>query len=337
MSSNNYLTYNHNDIISSLSFGKSNSELFLISSSYDGNIKLINSNTSEIIKSYSLKDPDTNLPLPITTSLFNFNSLSPQIISLTISNSINLINIYKENIQTIPLPLTSSSSTQATTLFNLFQLENSPHTFITPSFNKTIYFLDFRIKDLISKEYKTEYPSETMKHYTNYIISGYRNNIYFYDIRNMNNKEVISFQHHAGDNVSAIEYIDNESVIVGSAEGKIAVEYMNNKMNGVQSYFSFKCHRIEDNDSINAYAVNDIKYYKHKQIFLSAGSDGYVYGWDYVKRKKVFRSKQENNAVSQIALCDDVIALSVCDVEKHEDKNSTVKMYNNINSYFELK
>jgi hypothetical protein len=62
-----------------------------------------------------------------------------------------------------------------------------------------------------------------------------------------------------------------------------------------------------------------------------------VYGWDYVKRKKVFRSKQENNAVSQIALCDDVIALSVCDVEKHEDKISTVKMYNNINSYFELK
>ena len=336
MSSNNYLTYTHNDIISSLSFGKSNSDLFLISSSYDGNIKLINTNTSEIIKSYSLKDPESNLPLPITTSLFNFNSLSPQIISLTISNSISLINIYKENIQTIPLPITSSQIT----LFNLFQLENSPHIFISPSFNKTIYFLDFRIKDLISKEYKTEVPSETMKHFNNHLISGNRNSIYFYDIRNMNSKEVMSFQHHAGDNVSAIEYVDNESVIVGSAEGKIAVEYMNNKVNGVQNYFSFKCHRIEDNDNIKAYEINDIKYYKHKQMFLSAGSDGFVYGWDYVKRKKVFKSKQEANAVNQIALHDisnGVIALSVCDIEKNENKISTVKMYNNISSYFELK
>jgi len=87
--------------------------------------------------------------------------------------------------------------------------------------------------------------------------------------------------------IRSINTFKDKSVIIGSLEGKIAIEPID-KGEG----FSFKCHRIEmDNDCV-AYPVNGVEVHPLKDVFLSYGCDGFIYYWDRDKKKKIKRSSE---------------------------------------------
>lgn len=301
MSSNTTLkpVISYNDTISSVNFCKMNQNL-LISSSWDGTITILDGTNYSLIKDrFFFQDEETKMPLPILYADFIQNSES-QIISLDIENTLRVSNISQNKSSSLSLPISSQ-------IFTLSQVYNSPNNFLLFDRDQNIYNYDIRTKNNVNVQTKTERQITSAKTFNNMIITGDIEQITFYDNRAID-KSILTINHHLnGTEITSMEYIENESVILGGAEGKIAVEYLDPSK--CKSY-SFKCHRIEESDSIKLYAVNSIIYDNKRKIYFSGGSDGYIYGWDYIKRKKVFKSEKEKNAIVGIDISKDKTKLA---------------------------
>lgn len=312
MSSNNIQksVISYNDTVSSLNFCKTNQNL-LISSSWDGTITILEDPNYSLAKgSFSFQDEETKMPLPILYADFIQNSES-QIISLDIENTLRLSNISQNKSSSLSLPINSQ-------IFNISQVYNSPSNFILFDREQNIYNYDIRTKNNCNVQTKTERQITSAKTFNNMIITGDIQQITFYDNRAMD-KSILTINHHLnGSEITSLEYIENESVILGGAEGKIAVEYLDSSKG--KSY-SFKCHRIEESESIKLYAVNSIIYDNKRKIYFSGGSDGYIYGWDYIKRKKVFKSEKEKNAIVGLDIKKDKTKLAYAVSYLYEDGN----------------
>lgn len=80
---------------------------------------------------------------------------------------------------------------------------------------------------------------------------------------------------------------------LGSVEGRVGVEYLDELMNIPSSMkrFAFKCHRV--NDTI--YPVNCIAFHpRFTSTFATGGCDGTVVLWDSSNKKKVRTKKKKN-------------------------------------------
>ncbi|KAJ7573657.1 WD40-repeat-containing domain protein [Mycena floridula] len=76
------------------------------------------------------------------------------------------------------------------------------------------------------------------------------------------------------------------SFIVGSIEGRVAVQYTEEK--DISSNFSFRCHRadVKDGGSL-VYAVNDISVHPVQGTVSTCGSDGLIHFWDTEARMRL--------------------------------------------------
>lgn len=74
---------------------------------------------------------------------------------------------------------------------------------------------------------------------------------------------------------------------VGSIEGRVAIQYVEEK--DTSQNFSFKCHRRETptKDSSTVFAVNDIQFHQQHGTFSTAGADGTVTYWDKDSRTRL--------------------------------------------------
>ena len=79
---------------------------------------------------------------------------------------------------------------------------------------------------------------------------------------------------------------DNNGFVVGSIEGRVGVEYI--QENEVSKPFSFRCHRVTDMYNTELiYPVNCIAIHPVYGTFATAGSDGTVCIWDAVAKKRL--------------------------------------------------
>lgn len=116
------------------------------------------------------------------------------------------------------------------------------------------------------------------------IINVGPNRVKLYDKRNLKESlEMFTMNF----NINCLNNYQEKNFLVGSIEGKISVERLVPGSN-----YSFKCHRIESEDEIVAYPVNCVEAHPNMEIFVSGGSDGLVYFWDFDKKKKIRKSKE---------------------------------------------
>ena len=79
---------------------------------------------------------------------------------------------------------------------------------------------------------------------------------------------------------------DDNGYVVGSIEGRVGVEYVNETE--TCKPFSFRCHRITDMYNVELiYPVNAIAVHPLYGTFATAGSDGTVCIWDSVAKKRL--------------------------------------------------
>ncbi|CAA7267083.1 unnamed protein product [Cyclocybe aegerita] len=81
----------------------------------------------------------------------------------------------------------------------------------------------------------------------------------------------------------------NSGFAVGSVEGRVAIQYVEDKDS--QSNFSFKCHRRDSSpnskDQALVYSVNDISFHPVHGTFSTCGSDGTIHFWDKDARTRL--------------------------------------------------
>ena len=78
---------------------------------------------------------------------------------------------------------------------------------------------------------------------------------------------------------------DNPGICVGSVEGRVGVEYLDELVDGDNNKkYAFKCHRVND----VVYPVNALAFHpRYSHTFATGGCDGSVVLWDGKHKKKV--------------------------------------------------
>ncbi|KAK7044135.1 RNA export factor gle2 [Paramarasmius palmivorus] len=89
--------------------------------------------------------------------------------------------------------------------------------------------------------------------------------------------------------VSCFTASNTSGFAIGSIEGRVAIQYVEDKDSG--NNFSFKCHRRDSNpntkDQSLVYAVNDISFHPVHGTFSTCGSDGTIHFWDKDARTRL--------------------------------------------------
>ncbi|KAL0486980.1 mRNA export factor RAE1 [Acrasis kona] len=82
-------------------------------------------------------------------------------------------------------------------------------------------------------------------------------------------------------------FIDKTGFCVGSIEGRVAIQYINDTV--PPKNFTFKCHRDPQN---NVYAINDITFHPRFGTFVTMGADGMYHTWDKDAKSRVQQYKK---------------------------------------------
>ncbi|KAJ7017512.1 WD40-repeat-containing domain protein [Mycena alexandri] len=89
--------------------------------------------------------------------------------------------------------------------------------------------------------------------------------------------------------VSCFTASSNSGFAVGSVEGRVAIQYVEEKDAG--NNFSFKCHRRDSTpttkDAAIVFAVNDISFHPVHGTFSTCGADGSIHFWDKDARNRL--------------------------------------------------
>ncbi|KAF8640220.1 hypothetical protein AX16_010117 [Volvariella volvacea WC 439] len=89
--------------------------------------------------------------------------------------------------------------------------------------------------------------------------------------------------------VSCFTASTNSGFAVGSVEGRVAIQYVEDKDSA--NNFSFKCHRRDSapnaKDQALVYAVNDISFHPVHGTFSTCGADGTIHFWDKDARTRL--------------------------------------------------
>ncbi|KAJ6570297.1 WD40-repeat-containing domain protein [Mycena vulgaris] len=89
--------------------------------------------------------------------------------------------------------------------------------------------------------------------------------------------------------VSCFTASSNSGFAVGSVEGRVAIQYVEDKDGG--NNFSFKCHRRDSSpttkDAAVVFAVNDISFHPVHGTFSTCGADGSIHFWDKDARNRL--------------------------------------------------
>lgn len=90
---------------------------------------------------------------------------------------------------------------------------------------------------------------------------------------------------------------------LGSIEGRVAVQYVNPKLDPKQN-FTFKCHRSngQNNQAHDIYAVNDIAFHPQHGTMATIGSDGKYSFWDKDARTRLKISEQMNQPLTRCSI-----------------------------------
>lgn len=109
---------------------------------------------------------------------------------------------------------------------------------------------------------------------------------------------------------------DGNSIAVGSVEGRVAIEYMEELgLPAAGKKYAFKCHRSGD----IVYPVNAIEFHPKFGTFATGGCDGGVVMWDGLHKKKLTSLPKFPTSISALAFNHDGTELAIASSYTFED------------------
>ena len=113
-----------------------------------------------------------------------------------------------------------------------------------------------------------------------------------------------------------------ESLVVASVEGRVAVEYVDATRNEEKRY-AFKCHRKTEDPTKGEviYPVHAVAFHP-LGTFATGGGDGYVNTWDGAAKKRLFQCPRYPTSISALAFSPCGGLLAVASSYAHEEREN---------------
>lgn len=106
-----------------------------------------------------------------------------------------------------------------------------------------------------------------------------------------------------------------EGYALSSIDGRVSMEFYDPQPKWQDMKFAFKCHRLKDKelDQDIVFPVTRLRFHPEHNTLFTAGGDGYVCVWDWVKKKRIkqFTQLREPQFISQMDLSSDGRLLAV--------------------------
>lgn len=107
-------------------------------------------------------------------------------------------------------------------------------------------------------------------------------------------------------------FADQQGYVIGSIEGRVAVEYLDPSPEVQRQKYAFKCHRNKDSSGAElVYPVNSISFHKKFNTFATGGSDGYVGIWDGRNKKRLVQFHKYPTSISSLCFSQDGSILAI--------------------------
>lgn len=132
------------------------------------------------------------------------------------------------------------------------------------------------------------------------IIGTSNRKVLIWDLRNMTHEKretILKYQ------IRCLKsFADEQGYVVGSIEGRVAVEYLDPSPEFQKQKYAFKCHRSKE-PSTNAeiiYPVNAVSFHRKYNTFATGGSDGFVSIWDGKSKKRLVQYHKYPASISSL-------------------------------------
>lgn len=198
------------------------------------------------------------------------------------------------------------------------QYLNNQKVVATGGWDSMLKLWDPRTSELTSKH---QHPDKiyTMSASENTLIVGTAGRVItIWDLRNMSQVQRESLLKYQ---IRCIEtFPDANGYVVGSIEGRVAVEYLEQERQ--KQRYAFKCHRNKDTTTglEMIYPVHSISFHKRYNTFATGGGDGYVSIWDGKNKKRLVQFHRYPTAISSLCFSPDgtmlAIACSKLDIDE---------------------
>lgn len=147
--------------------------------------------------------------------------------------------------------------------------------------------------------------------------------IYIYDLRNMTySQRETSLKYQ----IRCVKpFADQQGYVVGSIEGRVAVEYIDPSPEVQKQKYAFKCHRNKDSSGAElVYPVNSISFHRKFNTFATGGSDGYVGIWDGRNKKRLVQFHKYPTSISSLCFSQDgsILAIASSYLGSSEEANN---------------
>lgn len=104
---------------------------------------------------------------------------------------------------------------------------------------------------------------------------------------------------------------NHQGYVLGSIEGRVAVEYLDPSPDVQKKKYAFKCHRIKENGVELIYPVNAVSFHGAYNTFATGGSDGFVNVWDGFNKKRLCQFHRYPASISSLSFSHDGSVLAI--------------------------
>ncbi|GAA55215.1 cell cycle arrest protein BUB3 [Clonorchis sinensis] len=111
---------------------------------------------------------------------------------------------------------------------------------------------------------------------------------------------------------------NGQGYILGSIEGRIAVEMFDPSPEAQKKKYAFKCHRVKEENMEIIYPVTAIAFHQGYNTFATGGCDGIVNIWDGFNRKRLAQLAKYPTSISSLAFSEDGHQLAIASSYMYE-------------------
>jgi cell cycle arrest protein BUB3 len=150
--------------------------------------------------------------------------------------------------------------------------------------------------------------------------------VWVWDLRNMNyvlqkRESSLKFQTRV---VGC--FPNKQGYVLGSIEGRVAVEYLDPSTEVQKRKYAFKSHRSKENGIELIYPVNAISFHKEYNTFATGGSDGFVNIWDGYNKKRLCQFHKYPTSIAALSFSNDGSVLAIASSYMHEHEKAPDNM-----------
>lgn len=287
------------DLISSLKFSPTNPQLLLVSS-WDSHVRLYNIAEDDVKVNHKLE-------APLLDCCFMDAS---NIISGGLDKKLTLFNCVNEKDMIVG---------QHEEAVKCLEMNSEMNLIMSGSWDGSVKFWDARSPNLVNtlpqlnKVYTMSQCGDKL------IVGTDQRKVMIWDLRNtgvVQQKRESSLKYQT----RCIKAFPNhQGYVLGSIEGRVAVEYMDPSPEAQKNKYAFKCHRCKEGAVEKIYPVNAFSFHHVYSTFASGGFDGYVNIWDCFNKKRLCQFLKFPASIS--ALCFDSTGshLAIASSNAYED------------------